>query len=77
MSRLSVCITQYNRPEKLGHTLKSLARQTRPPNEVLLQDANSLLDPTPVAEIVRVDLRSLSTKETSRILACLEISIAY
>jgi glycosyltransferase involved in cell wall biosynthesis len=50
MSRISVCITHYNRPEKLGHTLESLARQTRPPDEVFLQDDCSPLDPARVAE---------------------------
>ena len=47
--KLSVCITHYNRPHKLGATLESLARQTRTPDEVLLWDDCSPNDPTEVA----------------------------
>jgi glycosyltransferase involved in cell wall biosynthesis len=46
---LSVCITHYNRPEKLATTLETLANQTRPPDEVLLWDDHSPRDPTEVA----------------------------
>lgn len=47
--RISVCLTHYNRPEKLGATLESLARQTRMPDEVFLWDDCSPSDPTAVA----------------------------
>jgi len=47
--RISVCITHYNRPEKLGATLASLARQTRMPDEIFLWDDCSPNDPTAVA----------------------------
>ncbi len=46
--RISVCITHYNRPEKLGATLESLARQTKMPDEVFLWDDCSPNDPTEV-----------------------------
>jgi glycosyltransferase involved in cell wall biosynthesis len=45
---ISVCLTHYNRPEKLGATLESLARQTRAPDEVFVQDDCSPNDPTEV-----------------------------
>jgi glycosyltransferase involved in cell wall biosynthesis len=48
MARISVCITHYNRPEKLGATLASLAAQTRQPDEIFLWDDCSPNDPTPV-----------------------------
>ena len=48
--RISVCITHYNRPESLGATLDSLARQTRQPDEIFLWDDCSPKDPTPVVE---------------------------
>ena len=44
--RISVCITHYNRPEKLGATLASLAHQTRMPDEIFLWDDCSPKDPT-------------------------------
>jgi glycosyltransferase involved in cell wall biosynthesis len=47
--RISVCLTHYNRPEKLGATLASLAAQTRVPDEVFLWDDCSPKDPTAVA----------------------------
>jgi glycosyltransferase involved in cell wall biosynthesis len=47
--RVSVCLTHYNRPEKLSATLESLARQTRLPDEVFLWDDCSPDDPTAVA----------------------------
>ncbi len=47
--KLSVCITHFNRPDKLGATLESLARQTRTPDEVFLWDDCSPNDPTKVA----------------------------
>lgn len=49
MPRISVCITHYNRPEKLGATLASLAAQTRIPDEIFLWDDCSPNDPTEVA----------------------------
>lgn len=49
MPRVSVCLTHYNRPDKLGATLESLARQTRVPDEVFLWDDCSQHDPTNVA----------------------------
>jgi glycosyltransferase involved in cell wall biosynthesis len=49
--RLSVCITHYNRPEKLGATLASLAAQTRVPDEVFLWDDCSPNDPSEIALI--------------------------
>lgn len=48
MPRISVCITHYNRPGKLGATLASLAAQTRMPDEVFLWDDCSQNDPTSV-----------------------------
>lgn len=47
--KLSVCLTHYNRPHLLGRTLESLARQTRPPDEVFVRDDASPRDPTDVA----------------------------
>jgi glycosyltransferase involved in cell wall biosynthesis len=47
--KLSVCLTHYNRPEKLAATLESLANQTRMPDEVLVWDDCSPKDPTSVA----------------------------
>ena len=49
MSSISVCLTHYNRPNKLAATVESLARQTRVPDEVLLWDDHSLRDPTEIA----------------------------
>ena len=49
MSRVSVCLTHYNRPEKLAATLESLAAQSRAPDEVFVQDDCSPKDPTEVA----------------------------
>lgn len=53
MPKLSVCITHYNRPEKLAATLESLCRQTRQPDEVFLWDDHSPRDPTEVANQFR------------------------
>ena len=49
MPRISVCLTHYNRPEKLAATLESLAAQTRQPDEVFLWDDCSPKDPTEIA----------------------------
>ena len=46
--RISVCLTHYNRPDKLGATLASLAAQTRMPDEVFVWDDCSPQDPTSV-----------------------------
>lgn len=46
--RISVCLTHYNRPEKLGATLESLTRQTRMPDEIFLWDDYSPNDPRDV-----------------------------
>ena len=46
---ISVCLTHYNRPDKLAATLESLAKQTRAPDEVFVQDDCSPNDPTAVA----------------------------
>ena len=46
--RISVCITHYNRPEKLGVTLESLLRQTRMPDEIFLWDDCSPKDPSEI-----------------------------
>lgn len=48
--RISVCITHYNRPESLGATLESLAKQTLQPDEIFLWDDCSPKDPTPILE---------------------------
>ena len=50
MPRISVCLTHYNRPDKLGATLESLALQTRVPDEVFVWDDCSPNDPTYVIE---------------------------
>lgn len=50
MSRVSVCLTHYNRPEKLAATLESLVAQSRAPDEVFVQDDCSPNDPTEVAK---------------------------
>lgn len=50
MLRISVCITHYNRPDKLAATLESLAQQTRIPDEVFLWDDCSPNDPTQIAQ---------------------------
>ncbi len=49
MPKISVCMTHYNRPDKLAATLESLARQTRLPDEVFLWDDCSPNDPTKIA----------------------------
>ena len=49
MTRVSVCITHYDRPDKLAATLESLASQTCMPDEVFLWDDCSPQDPTGVA----------------------------
>jgi glycosyltransferase involved in cell wall biosynthesis len=49
MTRVSVCITHYERPDKLAATLESLARQTRLPDEVFLWDDCSPQDPAEIA----------------------------
>jgi len=38
MVKVSVCVTTYNRATLLGHTLRSLADQTRPPDELIVSD---------------------------------------
>jgi len=53
MTRISVCPTHYDRPEKLRATLRSLAAQTRPPDEVFVWDDCSPGDPTNVAQAFR------------------------
>jgi glycosyltransferase involved in cell wall biosynthesis len=50
MSTISVCLTHYNRSNKLAATLESLAGQTVPPDELLVRDDCSAEDP---ATIVR------------------------
>jgi len=52
MRKISVCITVYNRgrAEKLNMTLRTLAEQTRPPDEVIISDDCSPNDPTVVVE---------------------------
>jgi glycosyltransferase involved in cell wall biosynthesis len=50
MPRISVCLTHYNRPDKLGATLESLALQTRVPDEVFVWDDCSPNDPIYVIE---------------------------
>ena len=47
-NRISVCLTHFERPEKLGSTLESLAAQTRLPDELFVWDDCSQNDPTPV-----------------------------
>jgi glycosyltransferase involved in cell wall biosynthesis len=53
MSRISVCLTHYNRPERLAATLASLAAQTRRPDEVFLWDDCSPHDPSEIARSFR------------------------
>lgn len=53
MSRISVCLTHYNRPERLAATLESLAGQTRLPHEVFVWDDCSPNDPTDVVRSFR------------------------
>ncbi len=48
MTKISVCLTHYNRAEKLAPTLESLACQTRVPDEVFVWDDASPNDPTDV-----------------------------
>lgn len=47
--RISVCMTHYNRVEKLNATLASLANQTWIPDEVFVRDDCSPIDPAEVA----------------------------
>ena len=49
MPRISVCLTHYNRPDRLAATLESLAAQPRMPDEVFLWDDCSPHDPSEVA----------------------------
>ena len=46
MVKVSVCVTTYNRATLLDHTLRSLADQTRPPDELIVSD-NCSSDSTP------------------------------
>ena len=48
MPKISVCLTHYERPEKLAVTLESLARQTRIPDELFLWDDCSKNDPSAI-----------------------------
>ena len=48
--KISVCITHYNRADKLAPTLESLANQTLVPDEVFVWDDTSPVDPAPVVE---------------------------
>jgi glycosyltransferase involved in cell wall biosynthesis len=53
MTRLSVCLTHFNRRHQLAATLESLAQQTRTPDEVFLWDDCSPEDPSEIAEAFR------------------------
>jgi glycosyltransferase involved in cell wall biosynthesis len=53
MPRLSVCLTHYDRPDRLAATLESLARQTLVPDEVFVWDDCSPRDPGAVVESFR------------------------
>lgn len=66
MPRLSVCITHYNRPDKLSSTLESLAAQTRPPDEVLLWDDHSPKDPSRIARAFEGRFRSFIYHRNAR-----------
>lgn len=59
MNRISVCITHYNRADKLGQTLESLARQTLRPDEVLIWDDHSIIDPKCTVDLYRDRFPSL------------------
>ena len=50
MVKLSVCITTYNRVASLDRTLKSLAAQTRLPDELIISDDCSPDDPVHVVD---------------------------
>lgn len=50
MLRISVCLTFFNRPEKLVGTLESLARQTRLPDELFVWDDCSPQSPSEIVE---------------------------
>src|SRR3954454_20595359 len=50
MTKVSVCITTYNRMEPLDRTLASLAEQTRLPDELIISDDCSPRDPVSVVE---------------------------
>ena len=50
MTRISVCLTHYDRPGKLAATLESLANQTLRPDEVFLWDDCSPQDPKEIAD---------------------------
>jgi glycosyltransferase involved in cell wall biosynthesis len=52
--RVSVVITSYNRPERIGATLRSLAAQTYQPDEILIADDCSPNDPSDVVENHRI-----------------------
>lgn len=49
-TKISVCLTHFERPEKLDATLESLAAQTRLPDELFLWDDCSRRDPAPVVK---------------------------
>ncbi|MFB3854691.1 MAG: glycosyltransferase family 2 protein [Vicinamibacterales bacterium] len=51
--KLSVSLTAYGRTHLLARTLESLARQTRPPDELIVSDDCSPEDPTVIAETFR------------------------
>lgn len=58
--RLSVCITHYNRNEKLRRSLDSLARQTLLPDETIVVDDASPIDP--VAIVLSDEYKNLKIK---------------
>jgi glycosyltransferase involved in cell wall biosynthesis len=44
--RISLVMTSYNRPNRIGATLRSIARQTVQPEEIIVSDDRSPLDPS-------------------------------
>lgn len=48
MTKISVCLTHYNRADKLAPTLESLANQSMVPDEVFVWDDTSSVDPRDV-----------------------------
>lgn len=59
MAKISVCLTHYNRPEKLAATLDSIVRQTFEPYEVLVWDDCSPKDPTDIVNAYKGRFRRL------------------
>lgn len=53
--RVSVCIATYRRPERLRAVIDDLARQRRPPDQIVIVDNDSAGSAQPIVERLRSD----------------------